>query len=121
MNPQRLIAARKARGMTQKELGEALKDEDTQDSNVSKMKIYRYERGIIVPPYSVACELAKILDIPECYLYTEDDLLAEQILNFYKNKNIKESLLTLLTEKTSKVEQYEKVFNIIKDAISQLK
>ncbi|MDC9616357.1 hypothetical protein PSI19_21435, partial [Xenorhabdus khoisanae] len=77
---------------------------------------------------SVDNKRPKILDvsglqphIPECYLYTEDDLFAEQILILYKNKDLRESLLTLLTEKISKVEQYEHVFSLIKNAISQLK
>ncbi|PHM59540.1 helix-turn-helix domain-containing protein [Xenorhabdus ishibashii] len=120
MNPQRLIAARKARGITQQQLGEAL-GENQQNADFAKMRIYRYERGIVVPPYDIVCELAEILDIPECYLYIKDDLFAEQVLILYKNKELRESLLTLLTDKISKIEQYEQIFNTIKNTLSQLK
>lgn len=123
MNPKRLVAARKVRGMTQQQLGEALDEnkQDKQDADFVRMRISRYERGQVTPPYDIACELAKILDIPECYLYTENDVFAEQVLMLYKNNELEKISLTLLTEKESKIKQYEQIFDVIKNAMSQLK
>ncbi|WP_426577085.1 helix-turn-helix domain-containing protein [Xenorhabdus stockiae] len=122
MNPRRLIDARKAKNLSQREVGEAL---GASSKEQAKLKISRYERGVLSPPYGVACQLATILSVPTCYFYIDDDddIFAEQVLILYK-KNLchdhtfEDELITTLTTKTK---EYEKAFEEFKNAMEAIK
>ncbi|HEI6905439.1 TPA: helix-turn-helix transcriptional regulator [Yersinia enterocolitica] len=59
------------------------------DEASASARMNQYEKGKHTPDFEMACKLAKVLDIPESYLYTKDDLMAEMMLKFYhlSNKN----------------------------------
>nr|BET98683.1 hypothetical protein TCT1_36040 [Xenorhabdus sp. TCT-1] len=120
MNPQRLIDARKAKNLSQREVGETL---GVKDKERARIKISQYERGVLTPPYNVACQLAAIFDVPPCYFYIDDDHFAEQVLILYK-KNLchdhtfEDELITTLTTKTK---EYEKAFEEFKNAMEAIK
>ncbi|MGJ0637691.1 helix-turn-helix domain-containing protein [Xenorhabdus bovienii] len=120
MNPQRLIDARKAKKLSQREVGEAL---GASSKEHAKLKISRYERGVLSPPYDVACQIAAILDVPPCYFYIDDDSFAEQVLILYKknfchNHTFEDELITKLTTKTR---AYEKAFEDFKNTMESIK
>ena len=72
----RLREIRTLRGISQKTLGiRAGIDQFT-----ASARINQYEREKHIPDYSTASRLAKVLDIPVTYLFTDDDSLAEIIL-----------------------------------------
>ncbi|MBU3543764.1 helix-turn-helix transcriptional regulator [Polynucleobacter sp. MWH-Mekk-B1] len=50
------------------------------DEGSSSARISRYETGIHEPALATAQKLAEILNLPLCYLYCEDDEMAELIL-----------------------------------------
>ncbi|MEQ1966782.1 helix-turn-helix transcriptional regulator [Xenorhabdus nematophila] len=120
MNPQRLVDARKAKKLSQREVGEAL---GAISKEQAKLKISRYERGVLTPPYNVACQIAAILDVPTCYFYIDDDCFAEQVLILYR-KNLchgdefENELITTLTKKTR---EYEKAFEDFKNTVEFIK
>ncbi|WP_167383300.1 helix-turn-helix domain-containing protein [Xenorhabdus ishibashii] len=110
MNKKRLSDSRKAQGLSQRELGEKLGFED---EDVAKVTISRYERGIVSPEYKTAHEMAKILDVPLCYFYIEDekDFFAEQVLNLHRTGNTKlEEELSIARER---IQQYEKALKTV--------
>lgn len=76
----RLYAARLLRELTQTEVG--LKAGFGADSAATRVS--QYERGVHVPPFSVAESLAKAVEVPTAYLYAKDDQLADWILAFAK-------------------------------------
>ncbi|CDL81082.1 helix-turn-helix domain-containing protein [Xenorhabdus szentirmaii] len=120
MNPQRLIDARKAKNLSQREVGEAL---GATSKDQAKLKIGRYERGVLSPPYDVACKIAAILDVPPCYFYIDDDVFAEQVLLLYKKNfchdyEFENELIATLTTKTRK---YEKAFEGFKITMEDFK
>ncbi|WP_426575266.1 helix-turn-helix domain-containing protein (plasmid) [Xenorhabdus stockiae] len=120
MNPQRLIDARKAKKLSQREVGEAL--EGTSKGR-ARIKISEYERGVLSPPYDVACQLAAILNVPTCYFYinNEDDIFAEQVLMLYRNNfgnGFEKELITTLTKKSR---EYEKSFDDLKNTLEDFK
>lgn len=79
MVPKRLRAARKAAKLTQERLGVLVGiDESTARSRVSY-----YESGTNRPDFDTACRMARVLDVPEGYLYTLDDRLAGELLALY--------------------------------------
>lgn len=75
----RLLAIRNLRNLTQTEVGEKAGFSDSAATRVSQ-----YERGVHVPPFAVAEQLAKALDVPTAYFYAKDDQLAEWILAYAK-------------------------------------
>lgn len=77
----RLKAARKLARLTQEELAERTNME------LMASSISHYENETHSPSFSVACQLAEVLDVPECWLYCRDDMLANTILESHK-KNI---------------------------------
>ena len=87
----RLKQARERIGISQMELGvQAGIDEYS-----ASARINQYERGKHTPDFSTACNLAKVLDIPTAYFYSEDELLAELIRLFATlDKNKQKSLVT---------------------------
>lgn len=83
MVPKRLKAARKAAGLSQKELAELI---DVDGSN-PRSRLSNYEVGRFMPSFDVIIRIAKALDYPESYFYTVDDNFAEQILQYHRTKN----------------------------------
>ncbi|MDE9484238.1 helix-turn-helix domain-containing protein, partial [Xenorhabdus bovienii] len=114
MNAQRLVKARKEKGLSQRELGEAL---GTEDSEQARGKIRRYERGGASPTYKTVCEIAEILNVPECYFYIKDDLFAEQVLLLFKKNLSDETENNLITTLKEKNKQYEKALKNIQKEI----
>ncbi|WP_240042286.1 helix-turn-helix domain-containing protein [Photorhabdus khanii] len=113
-----MIAARKAQSLSQRAVGEAL---GIIDSEQARKKISRYEKGSVFPTYEVACQIAKILNVPECYFYIDDDFFAEQVLMLYKNNfsdGFENSLIITLKEKN---QEYEQALKDIKRTINSLK
>lgn len=78
MLPHRLKTARKKAGYTQEKLGVmAGIDEAT-----ARARISQYEKGTHAPDFGLVCRIAKVLQVPACYLYTVEDDLAEIILKY---------------------------------------
>ncbi|WP_426575383.1 helix-turn-helix domain-containing protein (plasmid) [Xenorhabdus stockiae] len=120
MNPKRLVDARKAKSLSQREVGEAL---GVSNKERAKVKISEYERGVLTPPYDVACQIAAILDVPPCYFYIDDESFAEQVLilhkkNFSDDHTFENELITTLTTKTR---EYEKAFEEFKNDMEEFK
>ncbi|PHM39152.1 transcriptional regulator [Xenorhabdus mauleonii] len=120
MNPQRLVDARKAKNLSQREVGEAL---GVPNKERAKAKISQYERGVLTPPYNVASQIAAILDVPTCYFYIDDDSFAAQVLllykkNFCQGNGFENELITTLTAKTR---EYEKAFEHFKETMESIK
>lgn len=76
----RLKEARLASGLSQKQLG----IQAGLDQFVASPRINRYELGIHKADYKIAQNLAKILNIPTAYFYTEDDNLASIMVLFHR-------------------------------------
>ena len=74
----RLAQARKRAGLSQRQLG-VLAD---LDPTVASPRINQYERGKHEPQLKTAKRLAEVLGIPPAFLYTEDELLAELLLQW---------------------------------------
>ena len=53
------------------------------DESSSSARISRYETGIHEPALATAQQLAKILKVPLCFFYCEDDVMAELILSLH--------------------------------------
>ncbi|CNJ23744.1 helix-turn-helix transcriptional regulator [Yersinia enterocolitica] len=85
MLTKRLKEARLRAGLSQEKLGILAGIDEASAS----ARMNQYEKGKHTPDFEMACKLAKVLDIPESYLYTKDDLMAEMMLKFYhlSNKN----------------------------------
>ncbi|MEE9647980.1 helix-turn-helix transcriptional regulator [Enterobacter soli] len=82
MVPNRLRAARTAAKLTQEKLGVLVGI----DESTARSRISQYENGIYRPDFDTACRMARILDIPECYLFTVDDDFAAAILELYHQR-----------------------------------
>ncbi|EET2714429.1 helix-turn-helix transcriptional regulator [Escherichia coli] len=75
----RLKAARKAAHMTQTELAKRAGIDELTVSRIS-----HYETDTHSPNFQQACRFADVLDVPECFLYCRDDVLADQLLAIHK-------------------------------------
>lgn len=75
---ERLAQARARAGLTQAELGLRA----GLDPAVASPRINQYERGKHEPQLKTARRLADVLGVPPAFLYTEDDLLAELLLQW---------------------------------------
>lgn len=64
-NPNQLNEARVARGLTIKELAEAI--------SVTKQAVSQYELGISIPKPEVMMSICKTLEMPRAFFYDEDD------------------------------------------------
>lgn len=107
MNKKRLSESRKAQGLSQRELGEKLGLND----DVARATISRYERGLSAPAYSTARKMARVLNVPSCYLYEDDDIFAEEVLNLYRKNNTPvEMELSIAKEK---ILQYESALETV--------
>lgn len=75
----RLRLARKEKKLSQERLG-ILSGIDTASASA---RMNQYERGKHVPDFLMVSKIAKTLNLPTAYFYTEDDLLAEMIQQFH--------------------------------------
>lgn len=75
---QRLAQARERAGLTQAQLGILA----GMDPSVASPRINQYERGKHEPQLATAKRLAKALNVPPAFLYTDDDLLAKLLLRW---------------------------------------
>ncbi|WBX93106.1 helix-turn-helix domain-containing protein [Pseudoxanthomonas mexicana] len=75
---QRLAFARERAGLSQKQLGIL----SGMDPAVASPRINQYERGKHEPQLRTAKQLAEALGIPAAFLYTEDELLAQLLLQW---------------------------------------
>lgn len=72
--------ARLQAGLSQEKLG-VLAGIDEMSSSA---RMNQYERGKHVPNFSLAKRVARVLDVPECYLYCGDDDLAALLVQFHR-------------------------------------
>ncbi len=82
MVPKRLKEARKAAGLSQEKLSELMGVEGIN----TRSRLSSYEVGRTEPPFNLVKKIAKILDYPENYFYTEDDNFAKTVLEFHRNR-----------------------------------
>lgn len=75
---QRLTLARERAGLSQKQLGILA----GMDPAVASPRINQYERGKHEPQLRTAKQLAEVLGIPAAFFYTEDELLAQLLLQW---------------------------------------
>lgn len=78
--PRRVKEARSRLGLSQRELGLAVK----LDESVAAIRVNQYERGVHTPIYSLVEKLAAVVGVPEAYFYASDDGVAEVIAGFGK-------------------------------------
>lgn len=74
----RLALARERAGLSQKQLGILA----GMDPAVASPRINQYERGKHEPQLKTAKQLAEVLGIPAAFFYTEDELLAQLLLQW---------------------------------------
>lgn len=75
----RLRDARKAARLTQTQLAVRAGIDELTISRIS-----HYENGLHSPNFEQACRFAEVLNIPECYLYCRDDVLAAHLLAIHR-------------------------------------
>jgi len=89
----RLKASRLACGLSQRNLGILAGI----DEFAASARINRYELGIHEVDIQTAQYLARVLNVPVAYFYTEDEQLAEMILLFSRSSSqLQEDVLALL-------------------------
>lgn len=74
----RLAFARERAGLSQKQLGILA----GMDPAVASPRINQYERGKHEPQLKTAKQLAEALGVPAAFLYTDDELLAQLLLQW---------------------------------------
>ncbi|PHM67974.1 helix-turn-helix domain-containing protein [Xenorhabdus sp. KJ12.1] len=116
MNTKRLLESRKAKGLSQRGLGEKL---GIEDADIARTTISRYECGRATPSYSTVCKIADILSVPPCYFYIDDDFFAEQVLRLYKKSNTPLENELMVAKKT--ILQYENTFKAMIELMPKLK
>lgn len=79
---QRMKIARERLGISQMELGVRAGI----DESSASARINQYERGKHTPDFSTARNLARVLNVPPSYFYTDDDSLAELIAAYGRLK-----------------------------------
>jgi len=90
---QRLKHARLAKGLSQKKLGMLAGI----DEFVASTRINRYEQGVHQASIDVVHQLAKALEVPTAYFYTDDDDLALLLFNWERiDAELKRNLLASL-------------------------
>ena len=77
--PNRLKEARKAIGISQKELGIRI----GLDEFTASPRMNQYEKGKHAPAFSVVKAISQELGIPTAFFYCEEDELADLIRQFY--------------------------------------
>ncbi|ACS86987.1 MULTISPECIES: helix-turn-helix transcriptional regulator [Enterobacterales] len=83
MIPKRLKAARLRANLTQEKLGVLAGIEEA----TAYSRLSHYENGTHKPTFELACEFARVLNVPECYFYIVDDEFAEDVLNLYLERS----------------------------------
>ncbi|CPR14245.1 helix-turn-helix transcriptional regulator [Brenneria sp. g21c3] len=83
MIPKRLKAARLRANFTQEKLGVLAGIEEA----TAYSRLSHYENGTHKPTFELACEFARVLNVPECYFYIVDDEFAEDVLNLYLERS----------------------------------
>jgi transcriptional regulator with XRE-family HTH domain len=78
--PIRLKQARKAKALTQKELGVRI----GLDINTASSRMNHYETGRHLPDYDMAKKLADELDVPVAYFFCDSDEIANLLMSFHK-------------------------------------
>ena len=76
----RLKEARRAAGLSQEQLGVLAEIEEASASS----RMNHYERGKHEPDFSMVERIAKVLNVPEAYLYAKDDDTAFLLLKFHR-------------------------------------
>ena len=90
---ERLSFARKAKGISQKQLGILAGIDEFSASP----RINQYEKGKHVPDFATAQRLAEVLSIPVTYLYADEDEMAKFIWLFFKANNAEqEQVISIL-------------------------
>ncbi|MCG7565155.1 helix-turn-helix domain-containing protein [Pseudoalteromonas sp. CnMc7-15] len=79
--PKRLKEARKAKSLSQKELG----IQAGMETFSASARMNQYERGVHTPDFKTVKALAKVLDVPTAFLFCEEDKLAGEILKYKRN------------------------------------
>tara|TARA_B110000211_G_scaffold170795_1_gene192783 strand:+ start:442 stop:708 length:267 start_codon:yes stop_codon:yes gene_type:complete len=74
--PKRLKEARKAKGLSQKQLGILA----GMDEFAASARMNQYEKGVHSPDFKTVKALSDILEVPTAYLYCIEDDLAVKIL-----------------------------------------
>jgi len=77
--PERLRVIRKARGISQVQLGIMAGIE----KSTASARMNQYEKGKHAPDWSTLSSIAQVLNVPESYFYVVDDLEAELLLRIY--------------------------------------
>lgn len=77
----RFKEARKAKKLTQEQLGLAI----GLDEFVASTRINRYERGIHQPDFQILTAIAQRLNVPPAYFFADDEL-ANQILEWQQDR-----------------------------------
>lgn len=54
------------------------------DESVASTRLNRYELEVHAPDHPVACRIAQALNVPTCYLFTEDDELAALLVALHR-------------------------------------
>jgi len=80
--PMRLKAARLAKGLSQKALGIAA----GMDEFSASPRMNHYERGRHAPDFVTLRRLARVLDVPTAYFYTEEEWIADWLTQVQHNK-----------------------------------
>ncbi len=80
---ERLKSARLAKGLSQKKLGILAGI----DEFVASTRINRYEQGVHQASIDVVHQLAKALEVPPAYFYTDDEDLALVLFNWNRIDN----------------------------------
>ncbi|MCG8710556.1 helix-turn-helix transcriptional regulator [Brenneria sp. 4F2] len=83
MIPKRLKTARLRANLTQERLGVLAGIEEA----TAYSRLSHYENGTHKPTFELACEFARVLNVPECYFYIVDDEFAEDVLNLYLERS----------------------------------
>ncbi|HFQ7087544.1 TPA: helix-turn-helix domain-containing protein [Raoultella planticola ATCC 33531] len=72
------------------------------DEFVASTRINRYEKGVHQASIRIVQQLAAVLDVPVAYFYTEDDALAQLILEWNKvDSKKREQILDIFSDKSS--------------------
>ena len=91
---ERLKQARVAAGLSQKSLG----IEAGIDQFVASTRINRYELGVHKPNLLAARNLAKVLDVPVAFFYSDEDEIADLIYRYSKAEpSVQQKIQTLLS------------------------
>lgn len=87
----RLKEARKIAGISQEKLGVAAGIDEMSAS----ARMNQYERGKHDPDYLTVSRIAQVLNVPESYFYTKDDLAAWLAVTYHRaSPNGKEIVIT---------------------------